>query len=195
VRRFYCPRCKKTFTRLPEFLLPFKHYVASEIEGVLRHIFDGGRLAESPSGADESTLRCWWSEFSRKLPQWAGVLESRVFKLSRRVPGLIGCSDSLKRLEEVLSRLPALPSRWTVLVKALWWLKTSFDFAPSAWLPRLRSGQVRINPSTSLRINPTHFALDVRRDCSKLVSNLENGSTSLTTVSGTGQAMKGDDTT
>ena len=125
MRRFHCPKCEKTFTRLPEFLLPFKHYVASEIEGVLRHLFHGGRLSESPSEADERTLRRWWSEFSHKLPQWAGALESRIFELSRQVPSFIRHSHPLKRLEKALSWLPALPSRWTVMVKTLWWLKTS----------------------------------------------------------------------
>jgi len=99
--------------------------VAREIEGVLRHLFGGGKLSESPSVADESTLRRWWSEFSNKLPQWAGSLESRVFKLSRRVPNFIRYSHPLKRLEEALSRMPALPFQWTVMVKTLWWLKTS----------------------------------------------------------------------
>lgn len=125
VQRFFCPCCRKTFTRLPAFLLPFKHYIAPEIEGVLRHLFDGGRLSYSPSGADESTLRRWWSEFRHKLPQWAGSLESRVFKLSRRIPSLIRHSHPLKRLEEALSHLPTLPSGWTVLVKTLYWLLPS----------------------------------------------------------------------
>ncbi len=29
----------------------FKHYVAPEIDAVLRHLFDGGKLSESPSQA------------------------------------------------------------------------------------------------------------------------------------------------
>jgi len=99
--------------------------VALEIEAVLRHLFDGGRLSESPSEADESTLRRWWSEFSHKLPQWAGALESKIFELSSQVPGFLRHFHALKRLEEALSRLPALPCRWTVMVKSLYWLKTA----------------------------------------------------------------------
>jgi len=91
----------------------------------VRHLFDGGRLAESPSGADERTLRRWWSEFSHQLPQWAGLLESRAYQLFDKTPKFIHHSHPLKRLEEILSHLPALPSRWTVMVKTLWWLKTS----------------------------------------------------------------------
>lgn len=125
VWRFYCSECGKTFTRLPSFVLPFKQYVVGEVEGVLRHLFDGGKLSRSPCGADERTLWRWRREFSRSLPQWAGSLESLIFKLSRRVTGLVRSSHPLKRLEEALSWLPALSSRWTTMVKTLWWLWTS----------------------------------------------------------------------
>jgi hypothetical protein len=125
VRRFRCSGCRKTFTVLPPSLLPFKHYAAQEIEQVLRHLFDGGKLLESPSGAEERTLRRWWREFSYRLGQWAGALESTVFAFSRQVPSLIrhARSHPLRRLEEVLSRLPPLPSRWTLMVKSLWHLE------------------------------------------------------------------------
>jgi len=126
VDRFLCTACGKTFTLLPDFLLPFKHYTAAEIEGVLRHFFGGGRLSELHSEADESTLRRWWKEFSQKLPQWAGSLEAQVFKLFNRTPSFIEMSSlPLTRLQKVLSQLPALPSSWTVIVKTLWWLNPS----------------------------------------------------------------------
>ncbi len=126
ILRFLCPLCRKTFTRLPPFLLPFKHYVASEIEGVLRHIFEGGRISKAPSGADESTFRRWVTEFSRNLPQWAGLVETRTFGLLSHALSLIPLlSHPLGRLEKILSGLPALPSDWPVLVQTLWWLKKS----------------------------------------------------------------------
>jgi hypothetical protein len=106
-------------------LLPFKHYVAAEIEGVLHHIFQGGEISKAPSGASESTLRRWRDEYQPKIQEWRGRLEETLIRL-RRVPGLIGLSfDPLMRLEEVLSRLPPLPSHWTAMVKTLWWLTKS----------------------------------------------------------------------
>ena len=125
VRRFCCTECGTSFTRLPDFLLPSKHYVASEIEGVLRYLLNGGKLSKSSSVADERTQQRWWNEFSSKMQQWAGVLESRAYELLNRVPNPLHHSHLLKRLEETLSQLPALPSWWTVMTKTLWWLKTS----------------------------------------------------------------------
>ncbi len=113
---------------MPAILLPFKQYVAPEIERVLRYFLDGGKLSElssEVSEADERTVRRWLKEFSQKLPQWAGSLETRIFGLSGQIPSFIRDSHPLKRLETALSRLPPLPSRWTVMVKTLWWLENS----------------------------------------------------------------------
>lgn len=111
---------------MPANLLPHKHYVAPEIEKVVRHCLEGSKLSElSFSEASESTVRRWLKEFRQKLPQWAGALETRIFGLSQQIPGFIRDSHPLKRLEEALSRLPPLPAWWTVMVKTLWWLKTS----------------------------------------------------------------------
>ena len=105
--------------------MPFKQYLTSEIEAVLRHLYDGGKLSEAPSEADESTLRRWWREFSYKLQEWAGELEARVFQVFHRIPGLLDDPDPLTRMEASLSRLPALPSAWPTIAKTLWWLKKS----------------------------------------------------------------------
>ena len=127
-RRFVCSRCKKSFTRLPAMLLPYKQYVAAEIERVLHYFLDGGKFSElssEVSEADAGTIRRWLKEFSQKLPQWVGSLEARMFNLSGKIPCFIRESHPLKRLEEALSQLPALPSQWPVMVKASWWLGNS----------------------------------------------------------------------
>jgi hypothetical protein len=110
---------------LPAILLPFKHYIAPEIEETLCRLLDGCKLSKLSSAADASTVRRWLKEFSQKLPQWAGLLEARIFSLSGQIPSFICDSHPLKRLEVALSHLPPLPSRWTVMVKTLWWLENS----------------------------------------------------------------------
>ena len=108
---------------MPPDLIPHKQYVAAEIEGALRHIFEGGKVSDAPSGAAESTLWRWLKEFSYKMQEWAGLLEARIFRLSGQIPGFVRNSHPLKRLEEALSKLQDLPAQWPVMVKTLWWLK------------------------------------------------------------------------
>jgi hypothetical protein len=112
-------------------LVPFKHFVASEIEGALRHIFGGGELAKAPSGASESTLRRWRDEFSRQMQEWAGALEAMIFQQYHQAFSLVRLScHPLQRLEAALSKLPDyLPAQWPVMVKTIWWLKKSFHSA------------------------------------------------------------------
>jgi hypothetical protein len=110
---------------LTEFLLPFKHYVASEIEGALHHIFQGGELSKAPSGASESTLRRWRDEYKPRVQEWIGRLEELIMR-PYQTPGLVRLtSDPLARLAEVISRLPPLPGNFPVMVQTVWWLVKS----------------------------------------------------------------------
>ena len=148
VWRFCCRKCGKTFTRLPWFLIPYKRYIAQEIEGVLYHLYSGGKLTKAPCFAEESTLRRWRKEFSYKIHQWAGLLESGVYKLLCRTTGIIRLStDPLKRLKKALYRLAPLPSRWALMVKALYWILPSHPLCLSCppgygidWCQNLEKG-------------------------------------------------------
>jgi transposase-like protein len=126
VQRFLCTECNITFTLLPPFLLSFKHYVASEIERTLFHCCDGGKVSESPSGASESSIWRWRKEFGEQMVGWAGILEAKLIRLGKFEAGIMQClSHPLNRLEKVLSFFPALPGRWTIITKTLWWLKNT----------------------------------------------------------------------
>jgi len=97
----------------------------AEIEGALRHIFQGGALSKAPSGASENTLRRWRDEYKPKLQEWAGRLEGLSNQMCR-IPSVVRMiSDPLVKLEEVLSQFPPLPSRWPIMIKALWWITKS----------------------------------------------------------------------
>ena len=107
--------------------------MVKEIEGVVRHLCDGGKLSLAPSAAEESTLHRWWKEYSVKMQQWAGLLESRIYEPSCNPPSIIKLSTHpLKRLETILSRLQPLPPRWAVMVKVLYWLNRSHPLCLSS---------------------------------------------------------------
>lgn len=89
-------------------------------------MYDGGNLSLSPSGAEESTLRRWYREFNHKMKGWSGLLYGKVMEFRNQLLGLIQLSGHpLERLKQILSMLPELPLRWTVLVKVLWWINPS----------------------------------------------------------------------
>lgn len=126
IRRFRCTCCRKTFSQLPDFLLPYKHYVTREIEQVLR-AFDGmvPRMLMS-SGAEESTLRRWRKEFHYKMQHWAGNLEAKAQEWFQRCQSLLDISvQPMQRLKQAVSLLPELPPRWPLLAQAIYWLSLS----------------------------------------------------------------------
>lgn len=91
---------------------------------MLRHLWDGGTYAKAPSLADENTMKRWRKEFSLTMTEWTGLLEGLIFMLCGHIPGVIRLSSHpLQNLEQALSFLPVLPGQWTVMAKALWWLK------------------------------------------------------------------------
>lgn len=93
---------------------------------MLHHLFKGGHLSDAPCGADESTLQRWWQEFSLKIRDWAGRLEAGLFRLFQRLESLTRLPvNPWQRLQQVVEAFAPLPSHWTLLVKALYWLQKS----------------------------------------------------------------------
>jgi hypothetical protein len=126
VRRFLCTGCRKSFTRLPDFLIPYKHYVVREIEQFIRNMENGFSFNQTETGAEESTLRRWQKEFQGKMQVWAGKLESLAYTYFDKGAHLLSIPlKPLLRLEQAVARLPELPSRWTLFVQALHWLSPS----------------------------------------------------------------------
>jgi hypothetical protein len=110
----------KTFTRLPDFLIPFKHYVAREIDHFLRSLSKGYSFTQMQTGAEDSTLRRWQKEFREKMQSWAGRLESNAKELFDKQTHLFDISSNpYQRLEQALDLLPRFPLRWSVLIKVI----------------------------------------------------------------------------
>jgi hypothetical protein len=57
--------------------------------------------------------------------EWAGRLESRIHQLNQQTANFLPNSHLLQRLEEILSKLPPLPTWWSVMIKTLWWLENT----------------------------------------------------------------------
>jgi hypothetical protein len=126
VNRFNCPACHKCFTQLPPFLLPYKRYSADDIEIALRHQESGRTYKQAPGEVDERTLQRWKKEFQVKMRDWAGNLEAVLFQLRQQLSSLTRVAlNPLQRLQSILSEYAGLPSHWTLLVKALYWLQKS----------------------------------------------------------------------
>jgi len=110
----------KTFTRpLPHSCFPFKQLCGErDRRGKCVTCCDGGQLSQAPSAAEESTLRRWWKEYSAKMQEWAGLLESGHTSHLAEFPALSSFSTHpLKRLETILSRFCLYLPRWAVMVK------------------------------------------------------------------------------
>jgi hypothetical protein len=57
--------------------------------------------------------------------EWAGRLEGRIHQLTQHTPGFLSNSHLIQRLEEILAKLPSLPTWWAVMIKTLWWLENT----------------------------------------------------------------------
>ena len=126
VRRFSCMCCHKTFSRLPNFLLPYKHYVTQEIEQALLAPEGVASCALISSSAEESTLRRWRKEYHYKMQHWAGILEAKAQEWFQQYQSLLDLSvQPLQRLRQARSLLPELPHRWPLLTQAIHWLSPS----------------------------------------------------------------------
>lgn len=70
IRRMQCESCHKIHHELPDVLVPFKHYGAESIEGVV------SEPARADIAADESTIQRWRSWFAAWSVYAQGVLAS-----------------------------------------------------------------------------------------------------------------------
>ncbi|MEA4880157.1 MAG: DUF6431 domain-containing protein [Synergistaceae bacterium] len=104
VKRFRCCVCRKTFTLLKRFMLPFKHHAASEIEEAL---YSGKSCG---THADERTIGRWTKEFGALLPVLSALVENLAEAFFGSKSSLPAVPDSpLKRLCRATALLGKLP--------------------------------------------------------------------------------------
>ena len=122
MHRYRClDGCGQTFTHLPPWMLPHKHYNAFDVEETLAGEADGKGKAKGTSGAEESTIRRWKRHFSWVLPELAAKLESLGALFSHSVPSLPSLVEhygALQRVYRAVSHLENVPEGVSRLSRA-----------------------------------------------------------------------------
>lgn len=114
MKRFRCCVCRKTFTVLKKFMLPFKQHAASEIEEAL----SGEK--ESGTHADERTIGRWRKAFHTVLPALCALLEDLAEAVFGSKVSLSALPESpLKRLRRASETLGTYLPGESALARAM----------------------------------------------------------------------------
>lgn len=76
IQRVICVDCGKTHAILPDFIRPYKHYSAADIEFILRDVEDGTTYEQVEATASISTVKRWVKEFRQRGFQAIGALRA-----------------------------------------------------------------------------------------------------------------------
>jgi hypothetical protein len=116
--------CGGTHAIIPDFIKPYKHYSACDIELALRDMEDGISAEKVETAASVSTLKRWMAEFREKGHQVAGALRSLLYKLfEKTVNELIFTGLNIFcTLEKVLAEFPDIESNNLAISEANLWL-------------------------------------------------------------------------
>jgi hypothetical protein len=101
VAQGHCSACNVYPSLLPHFLMPYKHYEAVVIEGVIFDAEENGKTSNCP--ADESTMRRWMNQFKVRGAQATGWLLSALLTIFERIVSAVELRN--KSLLAQLARL------------------------------------------------------------------------------------------
>jgi hypothetical protein len=111
VAQVHCEACDTYPALIPEFIMPYKHYSAEVIEGVIAES-ERGKNVEHLDGcaADVSTMRRWVRQFKERGARAIGWLLSILLKLYDRQFSLLKLQNKtlLKQLARLLREFPAI---------------------------------------------------------------------------------------
>ena len=105
IRRLKCSICGRLHRELPDILVPYKHYAAEVISGVLDGIITPGD-ADSEDYPCETTMRRWHDWLTANSLRIDGYLKS----IGSRLPGFT--EELLKSGEPLLLKLRSTCARW-----------------------------------------------------------------------------------
>jgi hypothetical protein len=124
IQRVICCECGKTHAVIPDFIRPYKHYSASDIEFVLRDMEDGISSEHVETAASISTIKRWQREFREKGSQAAGALKALFFRIFDKTINEIRLSGIkiFRALEYILEQFPGIDSSGLAIGDANLWL-------------------------------------------------------------------------
>ena len=83
--RVKCCKCRKTHAIIPDFIKPYKHYSAADIELILRDAEAGVPVEGIETAASTSTIKRWAGEFKRLGKQAVGGLRDSIGIVCRTI--------------------------------------------------------------------------------------------------------------
>ena len=124
IQRVICLGCGKTHAVLPDFIKPYKHYSAADIEFALRDVNTGIAFEQVETAASTQTVKRWFRELKEKGTQAAGALRAMLNKFSGKIINeltLVGL-NIFEALECILRQLPEIESNGLAIGDANIWL-------------------------------------------------------------------------
>lgn len=124
IQRVICTGCGKTHAVLPDFIKPYKHYSAADIEFTLRDIENGAATEQANTAASTSTVKRWVREFRDRGFQAVGALRALLHNIFDETINEIKLTG-LKifgALEHILDAFPTILSNSLAIGDANIWL-------------------------------------------------------------------------
>jgi len=111
IHRLICPckGCNHTQAILPDFLQPYKHYSANEIEAVLFDSETSKSALDIDSKASITTVRRWIHQYQPILDKKISQLKTVIFQKVKKVVNETELS-AMKPMETIQSLLSPLPA-------------------------------------------------------------------------------------
>lgn len=124
IQRVICADCGKTHAVLPDFIKPYKHYSAGDIEFVLRDVEDGITCEHVETAASMPTVKRWLKELRYRGPQAVGALRALLNKIFNKVINEITLTGLkiFEALEYILEQFPEIESSNLAIGDANLWL-------------------------------------------------------------------------
>ena len=107
VAQGHCANCNTYPSLIPDFIMPYKHYMGEIIEAVIEGL-EGNGIDFSSCPADNTTVQRWVNQFKERGEQAAGWLLSILFNMYGGLVSILEQQNKgqLKRLASLVQQIP-----------------------------------------------------------------------------------------